>query len=35
MKFVFKLGHLTSFFNETFDDVEIGVFGRLEALGVM
>jgi hypothetical protein len=35
MKSVFELGHPASFFNETFNDVEVSIFARLEALGVM
>lgn len=35
MEFVFKLRHPTSFFDETFNDFEVGILTRLEALGVV
>ena len=35
MKSVLKVVHPTSFFNETFNDVEVGFLAGLKALGVM
>ena len=35
MKSVLKVVHPTSFFNETFNDVEVGFLAGLKALGVL